>query len=201
MHYIEEKDDSLSTNKRYVLGGKMIDTARTRIEVMSSKHASDMLAYQLENREHLAPWSPLRTDEFYTLDNWLSQCKNSESAFEKGSEVKFVALDKDAGEIVGVCSFTGIARGVFQACFLGYSISRKFEGQGYMTEILEASIGYMLDIVGLNRIMATYMPHNVASERVLLKLGFEKEGVARKYLKIAGQWENHILTSKLNERR
>ncbi|MEZ8447765.1 30S ribosomal protein S5 alanine N-acetyltransferase, partial [Vibrio splendidus] len=32
------------------------------------------------------------------------------------------------------------------------------------------------------------------------KLGFEKEGVARKYLKIAGQWENHILTSKLNER-
>ncbi|MPY01341.1 30S ribosomal protein S5 alanine N-acetyltransferase, partial [Salinivibrio sp. VYel4] len=35
----------------------MIDTARTRIEVMSSKHASDMLAYQLENREHLAPWS------------------------------------------------------------------------------------------------------------------------------------------------
>lgn len=69
-----------------------------------------------------------------------------------------------------------------------------------MTEILETSIGYMSDIVGLNRIMATYMPHNVASERVLLKQGFEKEDVARKYVKIAGQWENYILTSKLNER-
>ncbi|WP_231571988.1 GNAT family N-acetyltransferase [Vibrio rotiferianus] len=69
-----------------------------------------------------------------------------------------------------------------------------------MTETLEASIGYMFDIVGLNRIMATYMPHNLASERVLFKLGFEKEDVARKYLKIAGQWEDHILVSKLNER-
>ncbi|MDK1285974.1 GNAT family N-acetyltransferase [Pseudoalteromonas umbrosa] len=68
-----------------------------------------------------------------------------------------------------------------------------------MTEILEASIGYMFNIVGLNRIMTNHMPHNVASERVLLKLGFEKEGVARKYLKVAGQWEDHILTSKLNE--
>lgn len=178
----------------------MIDTARTRIEVMSIKHASDMLAYEIENREHLAPWSPLRTDEFYTLDNWISQCEASESSFENGSEVKFVALDKDTGGIVGICSFTGIARGVFQACFLGYSIARKFERQGYMTEILEASIGYMFDVIGLNRIMATYMPRNAASERVLLKLGFDKEGIARKYLKIAGKWEDHILTSKLNER-
>ncbi|EJB1797693.1 GNAT family N-acetyltransferase [Vibrio parahaemolyticus] len=178
----------------------MIDTERTRIEVMSKKHASSMLTYQLENREHLAPWSPLRTDEFYTLDNWLSQCEASESAFEKGSEVKFVALDKDTDEIVGVCSFTGIARGVFQACFLGYSIAKKFEAQGYMTEILQASISYMFDVVGLNRVMATYMPNNIASEKVLLKLGFEKEGLARKYLKIAGKWEDHTLTSKLNER-
>jgi len=44
------------------------------------------------------------------------------------------------------------------------------------------------------------MPHNAASERVLFKLGFEKEGIARKYLKIAGKWEDHILTSKINER-
>ena len=184
----------------YVLGGKMIDTARTRLEVISRKHALEIFAYELENREHLAPWSPLRTDEFYTLDNCMSQCEASESAFEAGNEVKFVALDKDTSEIVGVCSFTGIVRGVFQACFLGYSVTRKFEGQGYMTEILEASISYMFDVVGLNRVMANYMPCNTASEKVLLKLGFEKEGISRRYLKIAGNWEDHILTSKLNER-
>lgn len=97
-------------------------------------------------------------------------------------------MDKDTDEIVGVCSFTGIASGVFQACFLGYSIAKEFEAQVYMTEILQASISYIFDVVGLNRIMATYMPNNIASEKVLLKLGFKKESLARKYLKIAGKW-------------
>ncbi|NQY52191.1 MAG: GNAT family N-acetyltransferase [Campylobacteraceae bacterium] len=130
----------------------------------------------------------------------ISSAKQGMNIGYHSNEVKFVALDKDTSEIVGVCSFTGIVRGVFQACFLGYSVTRKFEGQGYMTEILEASISYMFDVVGLNRVMANYMPCNTASEKVLLKLGFEKEGIARRYLKIAGNWEDHILTSKLNER-
>lgn len=156
----------------------MINTARTYIEVMSKKHAPALLAYELENSDHLSPWSPKRSDKFYTLDIWLSVCEASELAFKKGNEVRFVALHKETNEIVGVCNFTGIVQGVFQACFLGYTIAKKFEGQGYMTEILDEAICYMFDVVGLNRIMATYMPHNQRSERVLLKLGFEKEGVA-----------------------
>jgi ribosomal-protein-alanine N-acetyltransferase len=177
----------------------MIDTQRTRIEVVSKQHASIILAYELENRKHLAPWSPLRTDEFYTLDYWMTLCEASELAFNTGCEFRFVALDKDTGQMIGACHFTGLVRGVFQACFLGYSIAEKYEGQGYMTEILEALLDYMFDIVGLNRVMANYMPHNIASEKVLLKLGFEKEGFARKYLKISGKWEDHNLMSKLNQ--
>ncbi|WP_099608677.1 GNAT family N-acetyltransferase [Vibrio coralliilyticus] len=177
----------------------MIETARTSIVVMSRKHASMVFKYQLENRKHLEPWEPIREGQYYTLDHWLNQCEMSESAFEKGSEVKLVALHKDTNEVVGVCNFTGIVRGVFQACFLGYSVAHKFEGKGYMTEILDASIRYMFEVIELNRIMANYMPHNRASEKVLCKLGFEKEGFAKKYLKIAGQWEDHILTSKLRE--
>jgi len=67
-----------------------------------------------------------------------------------------------------------------------------------MTEILQASIAYMFETVGLNRVMASYMPVNKASGRVLEKLGFEREGYARKYLKIAGNWEDHVLTSLIN---
>ena len=67
-----------------------------------------------------------------------------------------------------------------------------------MTEILNACVPYMFDEVGLNRIMANYMPSNKASASVLEKLGFEREGYAKKYLKIAGNWEDHVLTSKIN---
>jgi ribosomal-protein-alanine N-acetyltransferase len=46
--------------------------------------------------------------------------------------------------------------------------------------------------------MANYMPENKRSARVLEKLGFEKEGMARDYLKIAGEWRDHVLTAKIN---
>lgn len=82
---------------------------------------------------------------------------------------------------------------------LGYHMAQKYEGKGFMTEILEVTLQYMFDVVGLNRVMATYMPRNKASEKVLFKLGFEKEGYARKYLKIAGKWEDHILTSRISD--
>ncbi|EGU40957.1 GNAT family N-acetyltransferase [Vibrio splendidus] len=177
----------------------MLETARTQIEAMGKQHAAVLLQYHLENRCHLAPWSPMRDEQFYTLEYWEDFCHASEALFESGKEIKFVAIDKETREVVGVCSYTAIARGVFQACFLGYHMAQKYEGKGFMTEILEVTLRYMFDVVGLNRIMATYMPRNKASEKVLFKLGFEKEGYARKYLKIAGKWEDHILTSRISD--
>jgi ribosomal-protein-alanine N-acetyltransferase len=44
----------------------------------------------------------------------------------------------------------------------------------------------------LHRIEANVMPRNLRSRRVLAKLGFAEEGLARQYLKINGVWEDHI---------
>jgi ribosomal-protein-alanine N-acetyltransferase len=46
--------------------------------------------------------------------------------------------------------------------------------------------------------MANYMPENERSANLLKKLGFEREGFARSYLKIAGRWRDHVLNSLLN---
>ena len=67
-----------------------------------------------------------------------------------------------------------------------------------MPEILEAALEYVFNTVGSHRVMATYMPSNERSAAVLQKLGFQQEGLAKSYLKIAGRWEDHILTSKIN---
>lgn len=42
------------------------------------------------------------------------------------------------------------------------------------------------------------MPANERSARLLARLGFERKGYARAYLKIAGRWEDHILTARIN---
>lgn len=48
-------------------------------------------------------------------------------------------------------------------------------------------------VLKLHRVMANYRPENLRSERLLARLGFEKEGLARSYLKINGSWADHVL--------
>ncbi|WP_258546831.1 GNAT family N-acetyltransferase [Psychromonas sp. B3M02] len=67
-----------------------------------------------------------------------------------------------------------------------------------MFEMLQESIEYAFITADLHRIMANYMPSNIRSGHLLTRLGFEKEGLAKSYLKIAGSWQDHVLTSKIN---
>ncbi len=69
-----------------------------------------------------------------------------------------------------------------------------------MTQIVRHAIDYAFNNLRLNRISANYMPRNTRSARLLQKLGFEKEGYARRYLHINGRWEDHILTALLNSK-
>ncbi len=101
-------------------------------------------------------------------------------------------------KLIGECNFTNIIRGPFQACHLGFSISAQFEGKGLMCEALAAAIDYIFCEYKLHRIMANYCPENRRSGRLLTRLGFEREGLARAYLKINGFWADHVLTSLIN---
>lgn len=101
--------------------------------------------------------------------------------------------------MVGECNFTNIVRGPFQACHLGFSVAERFEGRGLIREALTPAISYIFEQVGLHRVMASYRPENIRSARLLERLGFEREGLARSYLRINGVWADHVLTSLVNE--
>jgi ribosomal-protein-alanine N-acetyltransferase len=62
-----------------------------------------------------------------------------------------------------------------------------------MTAAVRAVAAFAFDTLHLNRIEAACLPHNVASIRLLEKVGFAREGYARKYLCIDGRWQDHIL--------
>ncbi|MRI34030.1 30S ribosomal protein S5 alanine N-acetyltransferase [Endozoicomonas sp. OPT23] len=173
-------------------------TERVQLEILGSEDADLMLDYFLDNRSHLSQWEPIRESDFYTLKHWQWQNSENLEQVSKGTGYRFAILDHDRSEVMGVCNFTGLSRGAFQACFLGYSMAERFQNMGYMTEALEAGIEFMFAELKLHRIMANYIPDNVRSAAVLKKLGFEEEGRARSYLKINGHWQDHILTSKIN---
>ncbi|WP_278244288.1 GNAT family N-acetyltransferase [Caldisalinibacter kiritimatiensis] len=92
-----------------------------------------------------------------------------------------------------------MVRGPFLSCFLGYKLDKDEVNKGYMTEALKMGIDIAFNELKLHRIEANIMPKNEASLRIVKKLGFYEEGVAKKYLKINGKWEDHIHMVLLNE--
>ena len=175
-----------------------IETPRTLLLVLQAEHSQLLHAYQQANREHLAPWEPERRADFLTEQAFHKLAEDSYSAYLAGTEVKFIAVNRGSERMVASCSFTNIVKGPLLACNMGYSVAKEFEGQGLMREVAGAAIDHVFDVVGLHRIMANHMPSNLRSERLLRRLGFEREGYARSYLKIAGQWQDMVLNSLIN---
>ncbi len=68
-----------------------------------------------------------------------------------------------------------------------------------MEEALREVINYAFFTLNLHRIEANIMPYNEASIKLVEKLNFKREGLAPKYLKINGTWEDHIHFSLINE--
>jgi ribosomal-protein-alanine N-acetyltransferase len=156
----------------------------------------------IANRHHLQPWQPVRPAGYFGLNAVEQRIAHVEQERLAGRALHFLVLtqrtDDNPEEIVGECNFSNIVLGVFQACHVGYALAAHAQGRGLMNEGLSAGIAYVFEELGLHRIMANYLPHNERSARVLATLGFEREGLARAYLKINGEWADHILTSLIN---
>jgi RimJ/RimL family protein N-acetyltransferase len=70
---------------------------------------------------------------------------------------------------------------------LGYTIARTYWGQGYATEAAQALVRFGLDHMQLVRIEAVCLPENIASARVLQKIGMQYEGLLHSYQIWRGQ--------------
>jgi ribosomal-protein-alanine N-acetyltransferase len=175
----------------------VLQTGRTRIRLPESGDAAKLLRYRVENREHLAPWEPLRETSYYTLKHCAQAIADGHetAAFDRG--YPFAVFSPDEARILATFTLAHVVRGPFQACLLGYGIDASQQGRGLMHEALEAGLAWAFDELDLHRVMANYLPRNERSARLLERLGFEREGHARDYLKIAGQWEDHVLTAKI----
>jgi [ribosomal protein S5]-alanine N-acetyltransferase len=105
--------------------------------------------------------------------------------------LRFLICAASNGDIVGQISLSGISRGCFQNCFVGYWIGRAFTGQGMMSEALCLAVRYAFGEMDLHRIEANIAPGNHASRAVADRCGFRYEGRARRLLHLAGRWRDH----------
>ena len=179
-----------------------LTTDRLCLKVLGPDFAVQSLDYYTRNRAFLSEWNPIPPAEFYTLAYHQERLRNEINVMKEGRLVRFWIFKREDARFttaIGNLAFNNIVRGAFQSCHLGYQLDQREVNQGFMTEALQRAITFAFDDMQLHRIEANVMPRNLRSSRVLEKLGFVEEGLARNYLKINGVWEDHIHYVMLND--
>jgi ribosomal-protein-alanine N-acetyltransferase len=160
-----------------------INTDNLILRLPEPKDIPAILRYFKENEAHLSPFDPKRPNDFYTESFWKERIPKYLEAFHSDQAIRLYLFDaKNDEEVIGTLEFSQIARGPFQACYLGYGIAKKHEGKGLMYEGAKAAILYAFDKLNIHRIMANHLPDNHRSGRLLQRLGFTKECIAKDYL-------------------
>lgn len=161
------------------------------MRVLRVSDAAALAAAYVRNRAYLSPWEPTRPEEYFTEKWQAADIANRLIAHDDGNAYPLGLFDGD--RLVGRFNVAGIVRGPFQSAGLGYWVDRDFAGRGLASAAVQAIVEMARDELGLHRIEASTLLHNTASQRVLLKAGFRKIGMAPRYLQIAGKWQDHNL--------
>jgi ribosomal-protein-alanine N-acetyltransferase len=165
--------------------------------IVSVQDAGELAAVLQENREFLAPWDARRDERYFTAAGQRAGLEDALDAYARGAMVPLAIIDGD-GRIVGRVNINAIVRGAFQSADIGYWLSQASNGRGLATAAVADAIGVAFGQLGLHRLQAGTLLHNVRSQRVLARNGFRAFAVAPHYLKIAGQWQDHVLFHLLN---
>lgn len=161
------------------------ETSRLKLAKFTTDDATDI--FELFSDEAVV--------EYYDLEvfNELSQAVNLIefflTRFNENTGIRWAIRLRETNALIGTCGFNSWNIKMKNAV-IGYDLLPKYWGSGYVTEavnrMVTAAFVGELPCGNLNRIQADTVPGNIASESVLLKVGFKEEGLRRQ----SGYWKN-----------
>ncbi len=150
-----------------------------------------------ESRRFLEPWEPLWPADDLTRGAFRYRIRRHVRDARADVAYAFFAFCEAGGELVGGLTLSNVRRGVAQSASLGYWIGERFARRGYMTASVNALLPFAFGQLKLHRVEAACIPTNRASIALLTRCGFTEEGLARRYLRINGVWQDHLLFAVL----
>ena len=176
-----------------LLSRKKLTGERVFLRPPKRRDALKWQKLRMSSKSFLVPWEPSWDASSCTRRAYLRYFKNSNYLANMDRAYSFLIFKIDDKTLLGGINIGNVRRGVSQSASLGYWIGEKHSRNGYMKEALNLLIPSLFIDLRLNRIEAATLEENIASKNLLKKIGFKKEGVLRKYLKINGTWRDHIL--------
>ena len=145
------------------------------------------------SKTFLQPWEPIWPADDLSRSAYRRRLMAYQRDMDLGSGYSFLVIRKEDRVLVGGITLSNIRRGVAQTGAVGYWVGEPHARQGHTLAAVEALRGFAFDRLGLHRLEAACLPENEASSRLLRRAGFQPEGRASAYLKINGDWRDHLL--------
>ncbi len=167
------------------------------VRVLVEGDTAAVTALVRANRAFMAPFDPERDDGYFTTEHQGRLLAQARSEHERGTTLPYgIVAD---GELVGEITVSTIVRGPFQSGELGYWVGEAHNGRGIATAAVAAMVEVAFREARLHRLQAGTLLDNVRSQRVLERNGFQRIGVAPRYLRIAGRWQDHVLYQRVHD--
>lgn len=144
-----------------------------------------------QSQAHLTAWEDAWTGDAITARAFKRRIDYWEKLRRSRAGLSYFVTDVACGALVGGVTLMNIRYGASQSGVIGYWVGSAHTRRGYGCAAVARLVDYAFNGVGLNRIEAACQPENEPSRRLLVKLGFCREGLARDYLKINGSWRDH----------
>lgn len=133
--------------------------------------------YKLTDKEELCEYMLQRVnDEFECYPDFTEEKAQHEIEFRSNSDEFYAVELKENHKVIGNIY---MGKRDFNSRELGYVLNKKYVGKGYGTEVSKAVIEYFFK-EGVHRIFAECCPQNIASWRVMEKVGLEREAHFKK---------------------
>lgn len=167
---------------RMLLPTPTLHTGRLRLRPFCDADEKDLFALH-SNAYVLRFWDAPPWSERARAERFIAACRQ---LAVDGSGARLAVDRASDGAFIGWCGLTRWNPD-YRSAALGYCFAEAAWGHGYATEAAGALLQWAFDTLDLNRVQAEADTRNVASARVLEKLGFVREGTLREDCVVNGE--------------
>jgi ribosomal-protein-alanine N-acetyltransferase len=160
--------------------------------VLNTKRLQLRWMDERDTAAHFAVFSDPEVTRYWSGAPWTEMAQAAKGIadtianYADGSGLRFGIVLRETDELIGNASLHHFFE-QNRRCEIGYALGSRHWGQGYAYEALHALLDYGFRELDLNRVEADVDPANIASGRVLEKLGFRKEGYMHERWIVHGQ--------------
>ena len=172
-----------------------VETSRLLLVPIDAPDGQELWEAVDGSRWHLErwlPWVPYNN----TPEASLRYAEACAVDWDAGRALRFAIRDKSTKGLLGVVGLDACVH-LHRSCELGYWLRRDAVGRGLMTEAANGLLHFGFTRVGLHRIRCAAATDNLPSLRVIQRLGFHFEGIARQAELVGARWLDHALFARL----